>query len=147
MNQKLTRTFIFILFFILGWLLAGCSENLQVEDSPMGKLLKGEHPLNELQVKGSTKPEDAVKKPTYFLFSTTSMTFNVTLNDSTIVTMNLPMSRVRFRYDETITQPYVKFKWQKGGDVNDVWSIQNQILYVILFVKKDDIVYDPTIVQ
>ena len=148
MKPNLTKTLIFILFFIVGWLLAGCGE-VTVADSPIGQLLSGEHALNELQIEKSAdeNAEVTVNKPVYFLFSNTSMMFNVTLNDSNVVTMTLPVSRVRFRYDETVTQPYVKFKWMKGGSEFDIAHITDHILYMVLFVKKEDVVYHPTIIE
>lgn len=144
MKNKITKTIIFITFFVIGWFLAGCQESPR-EDSAIGQLLSGEHILHEIKVINDIDDDDRnikPNKPVYFLFSNTSMTFNVTLNDSNVVTMNLPISRVRFRYDEMITQPYVKFKWLAASSVEDVADIQRNILYIVLFVNKEDVVYN-----
>lgn len=150
MKRNSTTVIIFLLFLVLGLFLASCGNGVR-EESKVGKLLIGEHPLNELHFENLNKNEGESdikpNKPTYFMFSNTSITFNVTLNDSNIVTMNLPISRVRFRYDEMIHQPYVKFKWVKGDTDWSVADLESHILYIVLFVNKEDVIYNPQVVQ
>lgn len=115
--------------------------------SPTEKLLGGTHELRKLNV---TDKYTATMHGSYFLIGgsisakgeqKTMCMFSFKLNDGDYALAELPVNKIRVRFDSTVTVPYVKFKW--GG----VWAtstyqldelMRSYIQYMVLVCREED---------
>lgn len=124
--------------------------------SPTEKLLGGTHELRKLNV---TDKYTATMHGSYFLIGgsingkgeqKTMCMFSFKLNDGDYALAELPVTKIRVRFDSTVTVPYVKFKW--GG----VWLtstyrldelMKSYIEYMVLVCREEDYPKDININQ
>ena len=141
----------FILLFIVISLLFSCSENNKIileSKSKNDLFFSGNHKLMSLntyiakEVNGelngsyfvvvggiSGNISEKVEKKASFIWLN---------NKNEYIFTDLPLSQVRFTIDNSIIQPYCKFKWTNNC-INCIDESQGNILYVVLVLKDENI--------
>lgn len=100
------------------------------DDTKACIVLKGEHKLfknGDGKYLRITKESDRVW--CYFLWET---------NDNGMIASNkLYYSEIRFKLDETVTEPYVKFRWNRSNSYQSTQTIMDKKVIYALIVTND----------
>ena len=59
--------------------------------------------------------------------------------DSTYIISTIPVGNVRVQIDETVTQPYVKYRWVSCNSVADIQrTISTNVVYIVIVCSSED---------
>ncbi len=93
--------------------------------SVMGKILKGSHLLKSFNEIGN----DVYLKST----ATGYVGFMWQMNDSSYVMSILEEHKIRYKIEEYITNPSIKFRWESEENSTDLnWIFKDEIIYAIV---------------
>jgi hypothetical protein len=106
--------------------------------------LKGEHQLRKMVEKEELF---GTMSGGFFLFmggingemkSQTNVKFAWEMNDKTYAISSLPIERFRIKFDESITNLIIKFRWSRCNK-NDLQQLMDQhVIYALVICKKGD---------
>lgn len=108
-------------------------ESTQKEETPtvdsitsaMGKILKGSHLLKSFNEIGN----DVYLKST----NTGYVGFMWQMNDSSYAVSILEENKIRYKIEEYITTPSIKFRWESEENRTDLdWIFKEEIIYAIV---------------
>src|ERR1017187_1989403 len=130
-------TILIVLFFLLFMCLTSCGPIDTT--STMGHTLQGSHQISKLQVEAG---DQSVKTNKFFAIkkngNINTIVFSWQLADSSFIISELPLDKVRFKYNEFAEQPSIKFRWT-GGQTKDLAEIfRIDIVYAIVECKESD---------
>jgi hypothetical protein len=133
-------------FIIILLLLISCNQYGKV-NSRVCKSLEGSHELRKLQTKENSEFK---LSGAFFLVAggidAKSETIETVLfswkdNDNNYIISKLPLTKFRIKIDNTIKNPYIKFKWRFSfsHSENDMELImKNNVIYVLLVCSEKD---------
>lgn len=118
------KTLFLLLFSIL---IIGCEPNPNYKEplSDAGNILTGMHELKQL--------DSAV----YFKFSHDKVMFKWQLPDSSWAISSLETNKIRYKYNEDIEVPTIKFKWLKVDGNNLVSIMKDYVTYAVIECKEN----------
>lgn len=129
-----------ILLISLSVLFLASCEPQEPYVSNIGKILQGQHLLKHLPFQ-----KDSVTQNSFFRVVKDKVFFSWQLPDSTYVISQLPLSQIRTRFDPTIEQPFIQFRWQSGEESNFDEVFKLYVRYAIVNCKESDFLSDITL--
>lgn len=144
MKLKISTMKTLLLFFSL-LILVSCEVSTEPsKQSTLGEVLKGTHELTKLRLVNTSDSSPTSAITPYFIVKnyangSPSVTFSWTLPDSSIITSQIDVSKVRLRIEPMSTVPSVKFRWRPSSSADD-WDFvfKNDIVYMTIICKEED---------
>lgn len=106
-------------------------KTVTVEDN-----FKGNHKLY------SIRKDTLSNTPTYVAIVGNVARYMWQVNDSTNLMSTVPVNKIRVRFDEGVTEPYIKYRWGchdgQGACPNMQNDIDARVVYVLLVCAKKD---------
>lgn len=132
---------IFITFLVIGFM---CNTE---RESPLSSILSGEHSLRRLKVKNTNH---STLSGEFFIFMggisgeskiETNVIFSWKDNEGNYIISKLPITKIRLHIDNSIKNPYIKFKWSLNYycNISDMESIfEDNIIYALIYCSEND---------
>lgn len=139
---------------LLGLFCLGCSDSSSTSRpmSRVGQMLEGTHPI-----KAFSQPSTVVHgsiEGSYFLFAgelngklgtTTNVKFMWENNNQEYLIASLPVTKVRFKIDNSLTIPNVRFRWRHSNFADPDYSLsmdtimQHNVIYALITCPEKDL--------
>jgi len=130
------RGYIFILMILIQTIgVISCSDGKRKSaetHSDLGKILKGEHKVREIQndsngVSYFMVERDETKNP-YLIFQWE-------ISENEYVVSKLTLIKVRVKVDAMVSKPYITFRWIPDSDTDIRNAMRNNIKYMVFHCK------------
>jgi len=139
MKKHLEHYSLILTIFFVSTLMVIIGCNVPENRTAMGEMLHGNHQITKVEMAAA---DTSVKVNQFFAIKKGKdclmVLFSWEMNDSSYVISELPLSKIRFKYDPMVDQPSIKFRWT-GGQTKDLKTIfENDIVYAIVTCKEED---------
>ena len=135
-KRLLFREFVVLMSILFVELMVISCGPAQVDTTSCEAVFKGDHKLMCANVDSTG---DNCK---YMVLAGSKVKFMFETNDTTYAGIYIPIEKLRVRFDESVSEPYIKFRWCSGQGMNAKVNLQNavdeKVVYVLMICKKED---------